>query len=341
MYEKKIAPLYEEPEDAGNSYREEYLTGFHALVESRRKEATFARHAFGKTIALDREKARAEYCAMLGWPLTEERLPIKGARETPVFENEEVIISRIVLDLPDGLPFYGILFLHKGEGALPLVISKHGGAGTPELCSSFFDSANYNDMTVRLFRRGVNIYAPQTLLWQTPRFGSDPERTAIDNSLKQLGSSVAAVEIRAISHALDYLDSQDYTDGRYGMAGLSYGGFYTLYTAAAEPRLKASLAAAHFNDRFLYNWMDKVWFGSGFRFLDAEVGALVCPRYLDIEVGNEDPLFDFESAKKEYDILKEYYTESPENLVFRVFDGNHEFCPTDDALDRFIDRLTR
>ncbi len=341
MYEKKIAPLFEEAEDGGNAYREDYLKGVDALIEAKRREAETLRHAFGKTIAENREEARREYRAMLGWPLTEEAGGIPAAREIPVFESEEAVVTRVVLTLWEGLPFYGILFRHPGDRPLPLVISKHGGLGTPEICSSFFDSANYNDMTVRLFRRGVNVFAPQTLLWQTPRFGSDPGRLARDNSLRQLGSSIAALEIGAISRALDWLEGENFTDGRFGMAGLSYGGFYTLYTAAAEPRLRASLAVSHFNDRILYNWNDKVWAGSALRFLDAEVGALVCPRYLDIEVGDKDELFDPDAARREYAVLKEYYREAPENLDFTVFDGTHEFCPTDEAVDRLIDRLTR
>ena len=339
-YEKKIAPLYEEPADAGNGYRSAYLDGIRALLRDRRAEAEAVRHAFGETIRDDREKARRDFRAMLGWPLDESPRPILSVREIPVFEDGGVLITRAVLELFPGFPFYGILFRHKTENPLPLVISKHGGLGTPEICSSFFDSANYNDMSVRLFRRGVHVFAPQTLLWESPRFGPANERSEIDNSLKQVGSSITALEIYSISRCLDWLSEKDFTDGRFGMAGLSYGGFYTLYTAAAEPRIRAGLAVSHFNDRIRHNWHDKVWFGSAFRFLDAEVGALVCPRYLRIEVGNRDPLFDAADAEKEYEVLKGYYREAPDKLEFHVFDGVHEFSPEDEGLDRFVAALS-
>ena len=339
MYQKIPDPFYRESEDAGNAYRAAYLEGVRALVRERQREAEKARRAFGKTIRADREAARRDFLRMLGWPLDGEARPILSEKEIPVFEDGETIVTRVVLELFPGFPFYGILFRHKSEKPLPLVISKHGGLGTPEICSSFFDSANYNDMSVRLYRKGVHVFAPQTLLWETPRFGPPTERDEIDNSLKQVGSSVAALEIYAISRALDWLEKKDFTDGRFGMAGLSYGGFYTLYTAAAEPRIASSLAVGYFNDRIRYNWRDKVWFGSALRFLDAEVGALVCPRYLRIEVGDKDPLFDADAARREYEALKLYYEEAPEKLAFRVFDGVHEFSPEDEGLDAMIAAL--
>jgi len=341
MYEKIPNPFYREAEDAGNPYRTAYLEGFRTLIEKRRREAEPVRRAFGRSIRDDREAAREAYCRMLGWPLGEKAAAPASCREIPVYEDEEKSVVRLVLEVLPGLPFYGILFRHKTEEPLPLVISKHGGGGTPELCSSFFDCVNYNDMTLRLFRHGVNVFAPQTLLWESPRFGPQTERGEVDNALKQLGSSVTAVEVFSISRCLDWFSEKDFTDGRFGMAGLSYGGFYTLYTVAAEPRIAACLDVGHFNDRIRYDWPDMVWFGSALRFLDAEVGALICPRYLRIEVGRGDPLFDASAAEKEYRVLEDYYAEAPDKLEFRIFDGEHEFCPEEEGLDRLIEELVK
>ena len=339
MYEKNVSPLYEEAEDAGNGYRAAYLDGIRALIRRRRETLEPERHAFGRSIAVDREKARGAYGRMLGWPLGSPASSPVPVREIPVFEDAEKSITRLVLEILPGVPFYGILFRHKAAEPLPLVLSQHGGLGTPEICSSFVDSANYNDMTVRLFRKGVHVFAPQTLLWGSPRFGVPNDRSAVDNDLKQLGSSVTALEIWGLMRALDYLETRPFCDGRFGMAGVSYGGFYTLYAAAAEPRSRASLAVCHFNDRLRYNWPDKVWAGSAQRFLDAEVGALVCPRFLRIEVAARDEIFDPEGAEREYVVLRDYYAEAPGNLEFRVFDGVHEFCPDDQGIDRLIGAL--
>ena len=340
MYEYNIPPICEEPRDTGNPYREAYLQGLDALVARRRAEVTKARHAFGETIRHDREAARAEFLKMLGWPLTEAPSPVLSVKEIPVFEDGENLVTRVVLEIFEGLPFYGILFRHKTEEPLPLVISQHGGLGTPELCSSFFNSGNYNDMTLRIYRGGVNVFAPQLDLW-APEFGPETRRQELDVSLKQIGSSITALEIYGIMRVLDRYETAPWFDGRFGMAGLSYGGFYTLFAAAADPRIRASLASCQFSDRFRYNWADWVWYGSEEKFLDAEIGALVCPRYLRIEAGDQDYLFDPDSARGEYKILKEYYAEAPEQLRFNVFEGSHEFDPTGEGVEEFLAALLK
>ncbi len=340
MYEYNVKPVYEEAPEAGQGYREAYLAGIDTLIERRRAEVTKARHAFGETIARDREAARAEFLRMLGWPLTQAPAPILSVKEIPVFEDGENLVTRVVLEIFEGLPFYGILFRHKTEKPLPLVISQHGGGGTPELCSSFFHSANYNDMTLRIYGKGVNVFAPQLLLWRE-EFGPENRRQELDNSLKQIGSSITALEVYGLMRVLDHFENAPWFDGRFGMAGLSYGGFYTLFAAAAEPRLRANLASCQFNDRFRHNWSDWVWFGAGERFLDAEIGALVCPRYLCIEVGEHDKGFTPDPARAEYEVLKGYYAEAPDQLRFCVFDGAHEFDPTGENVEDFIAALLR
>lgn len=342
MYQSKVKPFYREEDSAGNKYREEYLAQVNQLIESRKKQLEKERHAYGKTIAADREKARNDFYSMLGWPLTEKRPkgPV-SCREIPCFEDEKRLITRLQIEVLPGFSQYGILFRHKTAEKLPLMISQHGGAGTPEVCSTFFSCDNYNDMTLRLFERSVNVYAPQMLLWAVPRFGKEYDRGSIDFKLKQLGSSISAVEIYALMRALDYFEEQDFSDGRFGMAGLSYGGFYTLHMAAADTRIRAALSTGYFNDRDKYGWGDMTFTGAAERFFDAEIAALVCPRFLRIEVGKVDQLFTPETAEREYETLKGYYGEAPGKLEFEVFDGDHEFCPQDRGVDRVIEELLK
>ncbi len=95
---------------------------------------------------------------------------------------------------------YGILFVRGKDHKRPLVIAQHGGLGTPEMCSGFFDSENYNDMTRRILQKGVNVFCPQLYLWDQQRFGrGTPDRTSLDNSLKHMGSSIAAVELDGLA----------------------------------------------------------------------------------------------------------------------------------------------
>ena len=338
MYEKKMSGIYNEPEAYGNGYRFTYMKGLEKLIEQRKDECAKTRKKFTAQITENTEEYRKKYLDMLGWPLNEEKKPILSVTENKIFENEECVFYRMQFEIFADYKFYGILLKHKTEKALPLVISQHGGQGTPEVCSSFFDSENYNDMSMRIFSRGVNVFAPQMLLWNKERFGPDNKRADIDNILKQLGGSIAALEIYSISRCLDYFEQQPYCNKSFGMAGLSYGGFYTLYTAAAETRIKSALASSHFNDRTVYNWYDKVWKGAALNFLDPQVALLVSPRFLRIEVGDNDELFDAGLATKEFETVRDNYKPS-ENVRFNVFKGVHEFCPEDKGIEEMISRL--
>src|SRR5699024_2568078 len=138
--------------------------------------------------------------------------------------------------------------------------------GTPELCSGFFGSANYNDMTLRIFQKGVNVFAPQLLLWKEGDFGEDSHRAEIDNDLRRLGGSIAALEIHCLSRCLDWLETWEGCNGTFGMIGLSYGGFYALYTAAVDVRIRAALDCSFFQDGTHCFGNDFAWFDCARRF---------------------------------------------------------------------------
>lgn len=189
--------------------------------------------------------------------------------------------------------------------------------------------------------KGVNVFAPQLCLWQVNRFGPDNKRDELDLKLKQLGSSIAALEIYSIKRCLDYFEKELYCSGVFGMAGLSYGGFYTLYTTAADTRIKSALSCSHFNDRIKYGWASISFFNAASTFLDAETAALIMPRHLAIEVGDNDELFTPETAQNdEFEILKGYAKGHGDCFKFHIFKGVHEFCPeNDEAIDWFISKL--
>lgn len=335
-----MGKYYTESEGYGNGYRKRYLNGLEKLLEQRTKDCQKRRDEFGKAIISDQEYYRKKLRDMLGWPLNEKPKTILSVTEQKTFENDKVIIRRMQFELFDGFYFYGILIRHKTDKKLPLVISQHGGLGTPEICCSFFDSANYKDMSERIFDKGVNVFAPQLDLWQEERFGPSGKRNDFDMKLKQLGGSIAALEIYSVMRCIDYFEKADYCNGKFGMSGLSYGGFYTMYTAAVDTRIKAALSCSHFNDRIKYGWMSKSFKNAASTFLDAEVAALVYPRRLAIEVGDNDDIFDIDSALAEYERFKKLFGEKEKNFRFHVFKGTHEFCPdNDDAINWILSEL--
>ena len=328
--------LYLEEKYSGNGYRDAYLSSVENLIAVRRAQASANRDTFMRDIGRDRERYRRQFMDMLGWPLSEKfEKSYYSVNKQFVAKDELCSIYRIELEVFEGFRFYGILFLQEGDTPRPLVISQHGGGGTPELCSGLFgDSANYNDMTRRILKKGVHAFAPQMFVWRE-EYGSVPiDRKCVDKELKQLGGSVTALEIYCVQKCLDYLGTLPCVDmEKIGMVGLSYGGFYTLFTTAVETRIKSALSSCFFNDRLKIDWYDWTWFNSANTFLDSEVAALICPRRFMISVGKQDAMFAVCDAQKEFERLKGYYSGHPDQLCLETFDGVHEFCHNDADID--------
>jgi dienelactone hydrolase len=344
--------LYREDPKTGNAYRARYLKELQTLIASLRKQGGVERRRsfaadFSSPAAYARSLAplRERYRAMLGWPLTADRSKLGP----PVPESQLVArddlgtIFRMRLAILPGLDMYGMLFLPPASEAVrvPLVIAQHGGLGTPERIAGFFDSANYNEMLRRVLVRGVAVFAPQLLLW-AEEFGPKYDRQRVDMQLKQLGSSITAIEIHGIQRWLDYLVTRHELDpSRIGMVGLSYGGFYTLYTAAADPRIRVAVASCSFGDREVHGGSDWTWQNASHLFLDPEVAALVCPRALYVEVGARDELVSAKAARREAAKVKKVYgrLRVAGRFAFREFRMGHEFCKKDEPVDFLMRNL--
>ena len=333
------------PEDisASLSFREDYDRGLKNLIEHRRAEFNRIRaeRMSPAKIAADRETFRREYLDLLGWPLNEYeeyRNTRMNVRVIPHGENDFAVIRQMQFEVLPGLWFYGLYFEHKNKTEdLPFVICQHGGLGTPEVVSGVLgETYNYNNLLERAatYGRGAHTFAPGLYLWSDD-YSPKKDRGSIDNDLKQLGGSIAALEVFAIRRTLDYFADEGYAkEGHIGMIGLSYGGSYTLLTAAAEPRITAAYSSCQYNDRYRYNWPDWTWKNSAM-FLDAEMAALVAPRALYLEEGDSDELFDDKDFLKECERAVPFYeaADAKDKLKYRAFPGTHELCKEDDGYD--------
>lgn len=330
---------YREEVDKATLFREEYLAGFDSIIDARRVQMRKIRAEKRKDIFLDAEKHRKDFQNMLGWPLTDyDPTVIPSVKIECLAVEDEVEISRCSFEVLEGLKLTGLLFKKRDGEKRPLVIVQHGGAGTPELISQVYgDTYNYRDMLPRVLAYDVHAFAPQLLLWDENKYGTPHDRRAIDAKLKSVGSSVTAVEVYGIRKILDYFQACDYVS-KFGMVGLSYGGFYTLFTAAIDTRIQSALSSCFFNDREKYAWPDWVWWNSCEQFSDCEVAALIYPRPLFIEVAQSDPTFVIDPAKKEYERLKSL---CPADWcpAFHVFEGVHEFNKEDTLLEKAMAAL--
>ena len=331
--------------------RRAYLDGILELIDRRRKDA-LSKHADLRDDLFEKqEQYRAAFYEMLGEPLTAPMPQTPpDVQKTLLFSEDGISVYRCQTMLLDCVPFYGMLFLHQDGKKRPLVIACHGGDGTPEVASGILPdgSFNYNDMIHRILTCGANVYAPQLLLWNTEKFpvtienraSTDQMRRTCDTRLRQTGSSITAIEIYGIRRVLDALCTQPTVDAdKIGMIGLSYGGFYTLYTTACDTRIKASLSACFFNDRMHYPWSDWVWDNAANKFLDAEVLCLIYPRKICIQLGTKDPTFDIHTAREEIERFYKIAGDRRDFVTFEEFDGVHEFSTDNLPIKRLLAQL--
>jgi len=332
---------YREEHKTATPYKLEYLKGIEGVIERRQKEAAEARHAYTDDVIQNGDAHRKRFREMLGWPLsdpamnTPEILPT--VTEELMSEEEGYSIYRVQLEVLEGLKLQGLLFKRHGEGRRPMVIAQHGGNGTPELLSGMFGSThNYNDMLHRILKHGVHIFAPSLMIWSIYAYDAPFDRNAIDAKLKRVGSSITALEVYAIERAMDYYQATDYVKN-FGMCGLSYGGFYTLQTAAADTRIRSAISDAYFNERDRYPWPDWVFPSSAYLYDDAEIACLCYPRRLSIQIGDKDNLFDYHGGEASFARVKELCRDVGTDWIdLTVFDGNHEFYKEDWAIERLV-----
>ncbi len=331
---------YREDKTKSKPFKEDYVKGLNRVIEMRQKEAQIKRHEFCKNIFENQEFYRQEFRKMLGWPLvdyTAEGLP--SVKEEHLSDEEDYSIYRMHFEILPGLTMTGLFFKMHTDSPAPLVIVQHGGQGTPELASGIHgDTFNYNNMIKRVLKQKVHGFAPQLVLWSDD-FEAPYNRDVIDGELKRVGSSITAVEVFGITRIIDYFETKDYVSN-FGMVGLSYGGFYTLYTTAADTRIKSAVSSSIFYRRDKDPRIDMTWLNSAYKFDDAEIACLVYPRNLHIEMGDHDELFNYKHTSESFEFLKEHCKDVGMDWVdLVIFDGTHEFFKNDEPLEKLAEDL--
>ncbi len=334
---------YTEDISVSEPVRRRYVEGIDALVERMRAEADRRREAYvtPEKMAHAREVYRNEYRRLLGLDILCEVFGAGAPRYESTFVGEDDLcrIERLVLTIEGDICFTGLLLTpHKRKAKAPAVIMSHGGGGSPELCCDLIGHNNYSGIVRKLLSRGCVVFAHQLLQWnlaaklcevsKIPMYTTHYDRAKTDVELKHCGVGITSFEIYAITRAIDLLLAREDIDAeRCGMLGLSYGGFYTLYTMAHETRIKVGWSAACFNDRMKYAWNDMVWSNSAARFLDPEVAGLCAPRRLICDVGRTDTVFTYDTAEKLFPHTQVYFDAAgvSKQLTLNLWEGEHRF----------------
>ncbi|MBQ3221433.1 MAG: hypothetical protein IJB34_05685 [Clostridia bacterium] len=326
--------------------RKEYLDTLCAFLDREKEVAKEKRGAFISPAQYKEnpEFYREKYKEMLGFPLTEKQQTPVCIEKKFVARDLNVNIYRMRFEFPFGVKTYGMYF-EQTENAknAPFVLGLHGGGGTPELVSSLhMDSANYNHLVRRITDRGANVFAPQTLLWNEEIYGQGFNRGHIDGKLRQLGGSITALELYLMRGCVNwFFENEGLCEDKFGVAGLSYGGMYTLHYTALDTRVKAAYSCSFVHDGFTTSWEDWSYKNAQNSFTNTEVVALVAPRALAVAMGDKDELFDSNETFAVCEEARKYYKEygAEDKLLCRVFDGNHETDRSDEEIDFLLANL--
>ena len=346
----KSKKLFEESSIITDGQRAEYVKGIEDFIKANNRRAKNIRTEYmpPESFIKNIEKYRSDFNHMLGIDKILKNEPLKFEK-TYVGKDDTSTIYRLKVYITDNVPFYALLLIPHNAGAcMPVAIAQHGGGGTPELCSDFEGKNNYNHMVQRILEKGFAVIAPQLMLWSVEEKGTARahnvtyDRRKADNSLMRFGMSLTGLEISGIMRCIDYACSNpEFDSDKIIMIGLSYGGYYTMHTMAADERIKAGYAAGFFNDRDVYDWMDWSYNGSAVTFQDAEVAALCAPRSLYVSVGTKDEVFNWQSAVGEAERAAVYFKMcgAEDNFIFKVWDGGHTIEDANCGFDFMLQAL--
>ncbi len=239
------------------------------------------------------------------------------------------------LELPLGpvtaQAFLAFPAVQPGHKKLPLVIVQHGIGSTPE---TTFRGEAYHEYANELLKAGFVVLVPMNLM-------SVERRNRIERLCRLADISLPGIELVRVQNLLDIVLTDPRIDPLgVGMWGVSLGGMATMFWMPLEPRIKAGVVSAWFNQRrnkmvipddryscFLETSEDHAFFtGWLTEFTDHDVVSLICPRPLMIQHGKQDRIAYWPQVIEEFDIAKEHYEKLniPDRIEIDMHEGGHE-----------------
>jgi dienelactone hydrolase len=264
-------------------------------------------------------RARRKLAECLGFL---DREPVSpGPRTLESVDRGEYVRKKIVIrtSMHDRMPVY-ILEPKKARRPLPCVLALHGhGYGVKDIVGLFRDGAEryepegyHVDFACELAKRGFLVAAPEIAGFgeRNPYFREttltdDPTgcyRLSVDSLM--LGGTLLGLRVWDTIRLIDYLQSRkDVASESIGAMGISGGGMLIFFTAAMDPRIKASVISGYLcewegsiqgSDHCLCNYVPGV---SRLGKL-SDLAGLLAPRPTLVESGTHDPIFPIKHVRK-------------------------------------------
>jgi dienelactone hydrolase len=256
----------------------------------------------------------------------------------------DVIREKVTYAVEAGERVPAYVFLPKEAGRHPAVLCHHQHAGEFEvgkLGPAGLGSTEDQHYALELARRGYVTIAPDALAFgerqdATGKLkGSSYERFEALHRITE-GKSLQGKYVWDARRALDYLETRPEVDAaRIGMIGHSLGGQETLFTTAADTRIKAAVSSCGFGslhtlarDRILHNFAlfapDLAAQGDYGGLL-----ALVAPRPFLVAARTDDPIFPVDGIEETVAVAKRAYAAAGAEDKLGTFyePGPHQFSP--------------
>ena len=221
------------------------------------------------------------------------------------------------------------------EAPVPLVITQHGIGSSPERPFGILDDGDhYHHYAAELVEAGFAVLSPMNLR-------SIERRNRIERLCRLADTSLPGIELVRVQRLLDEVTKDPRIDGeRIGMWGVSLGGMATMFWMPLEPRIKAGVVAAWFNQRrnkmtvpderyscFLETKEDHAFFDGWLtEFTDSDAASLICPRPLLIQHGKKDRIAHWPQVVEEFNETRRHYEELgiADRIEMDLHEGGHE-----------------
>ncbi|AKP49595.1 alpha/beta hydrolase family protein [Cyclobacterium amurskyense] len=277
-----------------------------ALQESKATRNDFWQRDFTSPAAFNQSIAsqRQELQQILGL-IDERSIPFMSYQESGVlepytFENEKYTISAVKWRVFDGVfgDFYaeGLLISPKGEtkarvvyvpdaATSPEVVAGMTGEGEPGFGRAAHMARNDVEVLVPVLLNRKDTYSGSTI---QGKFTNQTHREYIYRQGFILGRHVIGYELQKVLAAVDWFQAKNEQMGKplkIGVAGHGEGGMLSLFAAALDPRISASLVSGYFDQREDI-WNEPIYrnvFGLLKKFGDAELAVMSWPQKLNIE----------------------------------------------------------
>lgn len=236
------------------------------------------------------------------------------------------------------VPFY--LLLPEGRtGRRPVALAMQGHGPGKVMPAGVIASEGERDYAVQAVRHGCVALAPDLrgfgeLMREDDRRDGKPYscRTRQMHALL-FGRCLIGERTYDISRLIDWLLTRDDVDGeRIVILGNSGGGTMSLFAAACEPRIAASVPSCYFctfAESIGSIWHCECNYVPGIMTLGEmwNVGGMVAPRPMLIVAGKDDPIVPIDAVRRSYEKLRRLYqiTGAADRLELFVGPEGHRF----------------